>query len=240
MAAEMWHGTPFLVFEYLPGGTLADRLRDGPADVRQTLSLGIILTNVAERVHSAGILHRDIKPSNIGYALDGTPKLLDFGLARLASVSEPDTATTTTLRLVAAAAGPAGAEAAPDPIGNRAGGGAHAMDDLTRHDIVGTIQYLSPEAVLGQPPDPSFDVWSITIVLYECVAGRNPVAAPSAFEVAAKISECRIPDVCHFQPRAPAALAAFFDRALALDRRLRPATANDLRNDLQRLAGILS
>jgi serine/threonine protein kinase len=53
-------------------------------NVIATLRLGTVLASVLDRVHSAGILHRDIKPSNVACTLDDTPKLLDFGLARLA------------------------------------------------------------------------------------------------------------------------------------------------------------
>ncbi len=81
--AETWHGTPALVFEYLEGGTLGDRLQHGPLPASQVVQLGLAMSDVLDRIHAAGILHRDIKPSNIGYAGDGTPKLLDFGLARI-------------------------------------------------------------------------------------------------------------------------------------------------------------
>jgi hypothetical protein len=80
--AESWHGTPLLIVEYLEGGTLAERVSHGPLPVAEVVAIGRALTSALDNLHSAGILHRDIKPSNIGFARDGTPKLLDFGLAR--------------------------------------------------------------------------------------------------------------------------------------------------------------
>ena len=80
---ESWRGTPFLVEEYLAGGTLADRLREGPMAVGEALEIGIGLAGVIGQLHASGIIHCDIKPSNIGFSQTGVMKLLDFGLAHL-------------------------------------------------------------------------------------------------------------------------------------------------------------
>ena len=79
---EFWRGRPFLIVEFLPGGTLEDRLRDGPVPPLEAVSAIIRLADALAVLHEKGFLHGDIKPSNIGYTSDGSPKLLDFGLAR--------------------------------------------------------------------------------------------------------------------------------------------------------------
>ena len=79
---ESWRGRPFLVVEYLAGGTLADRLRRGPVPGPEAISMTAVLADALAAMHDAGYLHRDIKPGNIGFTSDGSPKLLDFGLAR--------------------------------------------------------------------------------------------------------------------------------------------------------------
>ena len=79
---ESWRGRPFLVVEFLPGGTLADRLRQGPVPARQAVALVAALAEALAALHRAGYLHGDVKPSNIGFTAEGLPKLLDFGLAR--------------------------------------------------------------------------------------------------------------------------------------------------------------
>jgi len=82
-AVESWGGRPMLVVEHLEGGTLAERLARGRCDSREAVDVVLALAPALARLHAAGILHGDIKPSNIGFAEDGAPRLLDFGLARL-------------------------------------------------------------------------------------------------------------------------------------------------------------
>ena len=79
---ESWRGRPFLVVEFLAGGTLADRLRQGPVPAAEAVSVTAALAESLAALHAAGSLHGDIKPSNIGFTSDGSPKLLDFGLSR--------------------------------------------------------------------------------------------------------------------------------------------------------------
>ena len=79
---ESWRGRPLLVVEHLAGGTLADRLRQGPAPAAEAVAMAAVLGDALAALHRAGYLHGDVKPSNIGFTSDGSPKLLDFGLAR--------------------------------------------------------------------------------------------------------------------------------------------------------------
>ena len=79
---EWWRDRTFLVAEYLAGGTLADRLRRGPIKEREAVSIAGALADALAALHDAGYLHGDVKPSNIGFTAAGSPKLLDFGLAR--------------------------------------------------------------------------------------------------------------------------------------------------------------
>ena len=84
-AIESWRGRPFLVAEYLAGGTLADRLKRGPVPEREAVSVAGVLADALAALHDAGYVHGDVKPSNIGFTAAGSPKLLDFGLAREAN-----------------------------------------------------------------------------------------------------------------------------------------------------------
>ena len=224
--SEAWHGTPMLIFEYLEGGTLADRLKVAPFTLKQTLELGLVLASVLERTHGAGILHRDIKPSNIGYTVTGTPKLLDFGLAHVLHdsrrefqlrkhLAEHSAMSTASLR----------------------------SDDLTSltltNHIVGTPVYLSPEAVQKKRPDPSFDLWAVAIVLYEALTGRNPMVRGDVTETLAFISRGVVPDIREALPDCSPDMAIFLNEALSKDITSRPSTASELRSNLERVASTI-
>lgn len=76
-------GLCLLVFEHLGGGTLGARLRSGPLDAGSVAAIGLALAGALDHAHGRGVLHRDIKPDNILFAADGTPKLSDFGIAKI-------------------------------------------------------------------------------------------------------------------------------------------------------------
>jgi hypothetical protein len=213
---ETCRGTPLLICEYLAGGTLAERLARGPLPPREAVELGIVLAGVLERVHGAGILHRDVKPSNIGFSREGTPKLMDFGLARMLADSPVDPPVR---RLDSAASGAPAVRAT-----------------LVTEEGLGTPLYLSPEALAGAEPDVSFDLWSTTVLLFEAVAGRHPLERDSWLETMAAISRALVPDLRELSPGCPEALALFFRDALAGERARRPGSARELRQDLERLA----
>jgi len=222
--AESWRGTPILIVEFLAGGTLATRLRSGPLPVNQALGLGIALAEVVDSLHRAGILHGDIKPSNIGFAADRTPKLLDFGLARLLSgtavagrVVISDTVSTASLSTLDG-----------DAEGRLA-------TTSVEGQIIGTPLYMSPEALAGRSPNPTFDLWSISIVLFEAIAGTHPAQDVSLVKTLQRIENCSLPDLRELLPEADPELAAFFHAAFSPEPANRPRSAGALREQLTAL-----
>ncbi len=84
-------GHPYLVMPYLPGGSLADRLREGPLGWEEAVRLGAKVSEALCAAHGVGVLHRDVKPANILYSAFGEPQLGDFGIARLADTTRTAT-----------------------------------------------------------------------------------------------------------------------------------------------------
>jgi serine/threonine protein kinase len=210
-----------LIVEYLSGGTLADRLRRGPISFDATLHLGIAMTDVLDRMHRSGVLHRDVKPSNIGYTSEGVPKLLDFGVSSM--IEEPASVSDIARR-------PALARVDL----------ATAIDDgaksLTGADhVVGTPLYLSAEALMGREPNPTFDLWSLSVVLFEAYSGHNPFWAATVDEVYEKIQSISVPAISTFRADCAPPLVRFFQDVLSRDRVRLPSDAADLRNRLHQL-----
>jgi serine/threonine protein kinase/tetratricopeptide (TPR) repeat protein len=126
-------GMDFLVMEYVPGETLAEKLLSGPLPEKEVLALGMQIAAALEEAHDRGIVHRDLKPGNIALTEKGQAKVLDFGLAKL--LRPASDLTTDNLTDASAAAG--------------------------------TLPYMSPEQLRGEPVDARSDIFTIGAVLYE-------------------------------------------------------------------------
>jgi hypothetical protein len=201
---ESWRGVPVLVLEKL-AGTVASRL-GAPWGLREALEVGVAAAEGLEAMHGQGLLHRDVKPSNVGFSRQGGVKLLDFGIAHLLSEA--------TDRVLAG----------PDTQGRR----PIAVTDLDLSSrVVGTPLYCSPERLRGAPAGPSDDVWSLSLLLYELLAGEHPWRRPRTPAGDARA----IPDLRCVRRGCPPEIAAFFARALG--RRVeRPRSALTLRSEL--------
>jgi hypothetical protein len=225
--AEEWKGTPLLIFEYLEGGTLLESLNRGPISLEEVVELGTPLADALDLMHASGVLHRDIKPSNIGYASDGTPKILDFGLAAILEGSRKEG----TL--------PAVLPSEPSLIAELAWGVELTTSLTVTQQLVGTPLYLSPEALAGQQPQPSFDLWGLGVVLYQAYAGQHPLAGESIVDLVKTLKRGALPDIRDYRADCPAAFAAFLNDALSPVVARRPVTAADLRTRLRWLQGHL-
>lgn len=201
-----------LVLEYLSGGTLADRMRNGPLAFEAVIDIGEAVASALHSLHRAGVLHRDIKPSNIGFTGDGTVKLLDFGLAVLAL---------------------------PDVQNLPRDGSDHGQSitrtqqefasfaDASSGVIAGTPLYMSPEAIAGAKPDVGFDLWGLAVTLFEATAAKNPFVASDRMETARLISNGEVPDIRSLRAGCPPLLAEFLHESLSVDRLRRPRSARE-------------
>src|SRR5262249_52607916 len=78
-------GRPFLILEFVAGGSLAQRVSGDGLSVEESTGLVATLARALQYVHDHGVLHRDLNPANVLLAPDGTPKVTDFGLAKVLS-----------------------------------------------------------------------------------------------------------------------------------------------------------
>ena len=144
----------FAVMELLEGETLGDRLQRSALDWRKAVPIALAIADGLAAAHGKGIIHRDIKPQNIFLTSDGGVKILDFGLARLVT-NDPTEGNGLTATLT---------------LETRPGA------------ILGTVQYMSPEQVRGQPADARSDIFAFGCVLYEMLTGTRTFARDSAAE----------------------------------------------------------
>ncbi len=220
--AETWRGQPALLVEYLSGGTLTTRLISGPLTVCEALGLVLAIGGAVRAIHGAGVLHRDIKPSNIGFTEHGTPKLLDFGLARIMNASRSGSPINELEGRKSWLSGSVLTQSA-------------SLATLGPTLVHGTVLYMSPEALRGEEPTPALDLWSLCLVLYETIAGVNPLLGESLAHTRTRIMEAAIPDVREFAPSVHPSVATFLRQALSADPLARPTSAEALLLRLKRL-----
>ncbi|MFG2309292.1 serine/threonine-protein kinase [Streptomyces sp. NPDC048566] len=133
---ELPDGRPYFVMEYADGGTLADRVQDGPLPLAEALRLTALAARSAAALHEAGIVHRDIKPSNVllRTAPDGSERVLlaDLGLAKsLAQASG--------LTMAAGSAGYTPPEQAQAGSGIDARADVYSLGALGYHLVTGAV-----------------------------------------------------------------------------------------------------
>lgn len=148
------HKWLYLVEEYVAGSNLSEMLK--PVTWQRALALGRRLASALMAAHQKGVLHRDIKPANIIIGKDGTPKLVDFGLAKL--IGDVETSMVF------------GVWGSYDSA--QVNGGSGVSSDSS--GVVGTPYYIAPEIWRGERATMRSDVYGLGVVLYELCTGRVP------------------------------------------------------------------
>lgn len=192
----------YLIMELLTGEPLSSLITDGPLKLRPFLELAVQLAEGLAAAHEAGLVHRDLKPSNIVVSPEGHAKILDFGLAKILA--------------------PHGGESSA-PTG----------DSLTLPgEVLGTVGYMSPEQVRGEPATAASDQFSLGCVFYQMLTGRRPFRRPSKAETMSAILRDDPPPIEETNPAIPAPVRWVVERCLAKSPRTRYASTRDLAREL--------
>jgi steroid delta-isomerase-like uncharacterized protein len=203
-------GQQFIAMEFLDGQTLKHHISERPLPVEQVLDLGIEIAEALEAAHAEGIIHRDIKPANIFVTKRGHAKILDFGLAKLASAAEV-------------------IDVSDIPV-------AREKELLTSAgNVVGTMAYMSPEQARGEELDARSDLFSFGAVLYEMTSGRMAFFGNTAAVTYEAILNREPVPLATLKPELPPKLDEIIGKALEKDRKLRYQSAAAIRTDLLRL-----
>lgn len=175
---------PYIAMEYLSGGTLAVRMREGLTSLA-ALRLTSQIARALDVVHGHGIVHRDLKPQNIMFRADRRPVIVDFGLAK-------------------------------DLGGDSA---------LTQYGhVMATPRYMSPEQCMGHPADHRSDLYSLGVVFYEMLTGRQMFESASPADLVMLHVSGEVPPL----PPRLAGYQPIVDRLIAKDPSKRFQSAREL------------
>ncbi|GAC1320111.1 MAG: hypothetical protein NVSMB22_04150 [Chloroflexota bacterium] len=181
--------TYYMVMELVPGQNLKERLAGQPIEEVEALDIAAEVAAALAVAHRHGIIHRDIKPQNILINAAGAVKVVDFGIAYTAGVTQ-----------------------------------------LTKTNAVaGTAHYLSPEQAQSKPVDSRSDLYSLGVVLFEMLTGREPFQGTTLVEVAMRHVHDAPPDPSSFVPGLSARTRDIISRALAKDPAQRFSDASAMR-----------
>jgi tRNA A-37 threonylcarbamoyl transferase component Bud32 len=204
-------GKPYIAMEYVEGDTLRTKIDGKPLPVKETLDIAIQISEGLAKAHETGIIHRDLKPENLMISRDGYAKILDFGLAKLVAQRDralvADSEQKTLIRAVETESG----------------------------TLMGTVNYMAPEQLLGQRVDRRCDIFSFGVVICEMLTGAAPFVHDNRIDTMHAIlhREPKLPDPS--QSDLPLALQQILVKSLAKTPKDRYQTVNELAEALKSL-----
>jgi serine/threonine protein kinase len=180
--------THYIVTEFVEGETLRQQVAKGKLGIARGLDVAVQVANALSAAHAAGIVHRDIKPENIMVRPDGLVKVLDFGLAKL----------TERRHSIFDANAPTINVSLTEP-----------------GQVMGTPHYMSPEQARGLDVDGRSDIFSLSAVLYEMIAGRAPFDGETPTDVIIAVVQQEPAPLSQYDPQVPPDLEKIVSKALS-------------------------
>jgi predicted ATPase/serine/threonine protein kinase len=203
---EREDGINFFASEFVKGVTLREKLERGRITVTETLEIAIQIASALQAAHDAGVVHRDVKPENVMIREDGYVKVVDFGLAKLSEKVMAGQAEKTLIQ-------------------------RFSIPGM----IMGTANYMSPEQARGARVDGRSDIFSLGIVLYEMLAGRQPFCGDTTTDILADIIQFDPRPISQFNSEVPVALENIVGKALRKNASDRFQSTRDLHDELRRV-----
>lgn len=199
-------GAPYLVLEYVSGGTLYEQLRDtGPLSPTRVAEVGCSICSALSQAARVGIVHRDVKPDNIMLTKDRICKLSDLGLAK---INLDENAALRAKR--------------------------RYQSETTGHGGLGTPEYTAPEQSLdAKNCDTRADIYSLGVTMYELVTGKLPFDSHDSVELRRMHLEAEPTPAHELRPDLPSMLEYIISRCIKKDPAERYQTPDELRADLE-------
>ena len=176
-------GRTFFAMELVPGKTLAQAIPPGGLPPDTAMRYGRQVAAALAHAHERGVIHRDLKTANIVITPSGEAKVLDFGLAKRIETKELDELT-------------------------------HSRLDVSLPGtLVGTLPYMAPEVLRGEPATERSDLWALGVLLFEMAAGVRPFAGKTAIEASSAILHLPVPPLPeHWPPALREAIARCLEK----------------------------